>query len=283
MKLEVGKHAGFCFGVKRAIQVAFDSGEKYSGVVRTLGPIIHNPQVVQELEAAGIAVAQNLEEIPTDTGMVIIRSHGVGPQIYESANARNLALVDATCPFVKKIHSIVAQMDDEGYDIVVLGEADHPEVIGICAYVTNGRVFVIDEPEKIRDIRLGRKVALLAQTTQETRQFSALLAILGEKNNCEIRSFNTICDATGVRQQEAIRLAQQSDIVIIVGGKKSANTTRLAAICQEIQPSTYHVETVHELDAAWFTGKTRAGITAGASTPESEINKVVAWVQAIGQ
>ena len=278
MKIILAKKAGFCFGVKRATQLAFEAAEKDTDTF-TLGPIIHSPQVVQKLEDMGVKVVKNLDK--SDSGTVIIRSHGVLASEMEEAIQKNLEIVDATCPFVKKAQEHVKSLSESGYNVVVVGDADHPEVQGIVSY-GGDKVHVVASGEEAAQLpRMGR-IGIVAQTTQS---FENLRQVVDEclQRGSEIRVFNTICDATSVRQDEAKDLAGQVDCMLVVGGFNSANTRRLAEICTELQPRTHHIETATEIDPQWFEGVERVGVTAGASTPKWIIDEVIERIEAFNK
>ena len=274
MKVILAKQAGFCFGVKRATKLAFEAVGKDQKTF-TLGPIIHSPQVVGKLESLGIRALDSLEGM--DSGTIIIRSHGVELREITRAQQKNLTIVDATCPFVKKAQSHVKELCDEGYGVVVVGDADHPEVQGIVSY-GGEKVYVVASGEDVKKLPKMKKIGVVAQTTQS---FENLKSVVGEclLRGGEIRVYNTICDATAVRQEEAKELAGQVDCMLVVGGSNSANTHRLLEVCAEIQPRTYHIETAAEISPAWFEGAETVGVTAGASTPKWIIDEVMNKVE----
>ncbi|MFA7062107.1 MAG: 4-hydroxy-3-methylbut-2-enyl diphosphate reductase [Pedobacter sp.] len=278
MKVIIAKRAGFCFGVKRATQMAFEAAGK-DNKTYTLGPIIHSPQVVQKLEQMGVKVVKNLDK--TNSGTIIIRSHGVLASEMDEAVQKQLEIVDATCPFVKKAQEHVKSLSEAGYGVVVVGDADHPEVQGIVSY-GGDKVFVVGSGEEVRRLPKMNKIGVVAQTTQS---FENLKNVVSEclLRGGEIRVFNTICDATAVRQEEAKELACQVDCMLVVGGFNSANTRRLAEVCVEIQPRTYHIETAAEIDPDWFKDDERVGVTAGASTPKWIIDAVVNRIEALNK
>jgi 4-hydroxy-3-methylbut-2-enyl diphosphate reductase len=277
MKVIVAKHCGFCFGVKRATQIAFEAAEKASGNTYSLGPIIHSPQVVERLEKMGVKVLQDTSELKE--GTVIIRSHGVTESEMEKISQQGLELVDATCPFVKKAQGFVKLLSDSGYDVVVVGDPDHPEVEGLLSYA-KGRVFVVSSVSAAAALPQLHKIGIVAQTTQSFENFRSIVSECLNKGS-EIRVFDTICDATTVRQDEAKELAASVDVMIVIGGVNSANTRRLAEICHSIQPGTHHVESVDQLDPAWFSIGDIVGVTAGASTPKWLIDEVVSRIKGI--
>jgi len=276
MEIVVGKHAGFCFGVKRATRMAFETAERGSSAC-SLGPIIHSPQVVDELRRKGVEVVDSLDQ--TDAGTVIVRSHGITAQEMDTARRLGLQIVDATCPFVKKAQDHVAFLSSEGYAVVVVGEAEHPEVRGIVSFA-EGEVYVVSTAAEAELLPRLKRTGVVSQTTQAYEPFLAIVSVLARRSY-EIRVFNTICDATKVRQDEARELARTSDCMIVVGGHESGNTRRLAQICAEICPNTHHVESAAGIDPGWFEGVRRVGVTAGASTPGWVIDEVVETLKMI--
>lgn len=276
MKIIIAKRAGFCFGVKRATQMAFEAAEKNLKTY-TLGPIIHSPQVVNRLEEMGVKALKDLESI--NDGTIIIRSHGVEAREMEEAQNKKLDVIDATCPFVKKAQEHVKSLSEAGYSVVVVGDADHPEVQGIVSY-GGEKVYVVGSGEEVKALPKMSKIGIVAQTTQS---FENLKNVVTEclLRGGEIRVFNTICDATAVRQEEAKELAKQVDCMLVVGGFNSANTKRLAEVCAEIQPKTHHIETASEINPAWFDSIKTVGVTAGASTPKWIIDEVVSSLEKI--
>jgi 4-hydroxy-3-methylbut-2-enyl diphosphate reductase len=277
MMVKLAKHAGFCFGVKRATQMAFEAAGKGKKTF-TLGPIIHSPQVVHKLEEMGVGVVKDLQGVTK--GTVIIRSHGVSSSEMEEAYRKKLDVVDATCPFVKKAQDYVKYLSDEGYDVIVVGDADHPEVQGIVSYGSKEKIYVVASGEEVRQLPKMGKIGVLAQTTQSFENLKSVVTACLKRGG-EVRVFNTICDATAVRQQEATEIAHNVDCMIVIGGYNSANTRRLAEICMEIQPKTYHIETASEIDCSWFQGVGVVGVTAGASTPKWIIDEVMARIQKV--
>lgn len=281
MEIILAEPAGFCYGVKRAValaQMAVDPACAAPGrrEVYTFGPIIHNPQVVEHLRLQGIRAAKGLDEIPPGS-TAIIRSHGVPPEVYRPANDRGIKIVDGTCPHVRRAQKWAEKLDAQGYQVVVVGERDHPEVIGIVAW-SGGRAQVVESLEEINSLTLSDKVGVLAQTTQRPDDFEAVVE--GIKARVEdVRVIRTICEATGDRQEAARKLAREADVMLVVGGKSSGNTRRLARICDETGADTHLVETAVEIKSEWFIGKKRVGITAGASTPDWIIKEVLDKVQ----
>jgi 4-hydroxy-3-methylbut-2-enyl diphosphate reductase len=279
VKIIIAQRAGFCFGVKRATSIAAQAADQYSQIC-SLGPIIHSPQLVKKLEEKGVEVVSRVEDIPE--GAVIIRSHGVTAQEMEEIHSRELKIVDATCPFVKKAQEYAALLSREGYSVVLVGEKEHPEVQGIFSYAQDGNVFVVADPREAEGLPNKRRMGIVAQTTQSLDNLRQIVEVCLQKTR-ELRVFNTICDATAVRQSEARTISRQVDLMLVLGGFNSANTTRLAQICREIQPRTYHVETAEQIDPKWFQGVGTVGITAGASTPAWIIEAVMEMVAELGK
>ena len=276
MKIFLAEHRGFCYGVKRAVEMAISSLD-VNCPVHTLGPIIHNPQMISHLEELGISTVDKLEEITA--GKVIIRSHGVGPDIYDQAEIKQLQVVDATCPHVKKAQQAAHDLLLAGYKVVIVGEPHHPEVQSILAW-TNQAASVVETPTEAETLPYYSRLGVVAQTTFAVDRFQAIVTILQTKCQ-ELKIERTICTATDLRQQAAINLAKKVDIMIVVGGKHSANTARLASVCQDICTAAYHIESANELQPEWFTGVQTAGITAGASTPDWVIKEVYEKMEAL--
>jgi len=272
VKIILGESAGFCFGVKRATHMAFAATEQHHERICSLGPIIHSPQLVKRLEEQGVEVVRQVDEIPG--GVVIIRSHGVTAEEMEQIYARRLEVVDATCPFVKKAQEYAGLLSQEGYTLVLVGEREHPEVRGIVSYARDGEVYVVSGRQEAEGLPSRKRIGVVAQTTQSYANLREVIDVCLGKSQ-ELRVYNTICDATSVRQDEARAIAGQVDLMLVIGGFNSANTTRLAQICRDLQPRTYHIETAEEIEPDWFEGVTSVGITAGASTPQWIIDEVV--------
>lgn len=268
MEVILAEHLGFCYGVKRAIEIARENASP-NGTSSTLGPIIHNPQMVERLKNEGVGTVGSLDEMKD--GLVIIRSHGVGPKVYEDAESRGLELVDATCPHVKKAQLSAKLLSEEGYTVVIIGEKNHPEVKSIFEWTARGAYIIETEEEAEKLPRIG-KLGIVSQTTFSAERFQRIVSRLLEKSR-EIKILRTICTATDLRQTAALELAEKVDMMLVIGGKNSANTSRLAQICAT-KCKTYHIETVAELQDDWMKGVNKIGITAGASTPDWIIKEV---------
>jgi 4-hydroxy-3-methylbut-2-enyl diphosphate reductase len=269
----LAKSAGFCFGVKRAVDTVYEQTGKKN--VYTFGPIIHNEEVVKDLEKKGVFVINTMEELDDITeGTVIIRSHGVSSAVYEALQKKGVEIVDATCPFVLKIHNIVKQESANGKQIVIIGNEKHPEVEGIMGW-SKTQVHVVDTAEKAQNLQLApqREVCIVSQTTFNYNKFKELVEIISEKGyNIIIR--NTICNATEERQTEAREIAKRVDAMIVVGGSSSSNTRKLYEICKNECKDTYYIQTLNDLDMTSLGKADCIGITAGASTPNNIIQEV---------
>lgn len=276
MEVIVAQNAGFCFGVKRAVKMAFDAAESHgAGKVHSLGPLIHNPQVVERLSEKGVQRVEKLDQI--EEGVVILRSHGVSsPRVIEEAEAKGLAVVDATCPFVTNAQKYARQLIEEGYQVVMVGDRNHPESQSVLGHA-GGEILVTEDFEEIKRVlnKFSRKrLGIISQTTQTYGKFSEI--VVKCLQICEeVKVFNTICYATEDRQTEAQSMAEGAQAMVVVGGKNSANTTHLADICREKGIVVHHIETEQEIRDEWFSGIERVGVTAGASTPDWIIKEVV--------
>lgn len=269
MEVLLAEFLGFCYGVKRAIKIARENASTEDNPSATLGPIIHNPQMVARLKEDGVGTINSLDEM--ESGTVIIRSHGVGPEIYETAKAKNLKLVDATCPHVRRAQLAAKALVDEGYTVVIVGEKNHPEVKSIFEW-TNGKATIVETIEEAKDVQPSAKLGIVSQTTFSGDNFKKIVLALLDKSQ-ELKIERTICTATSERQKAAAELAEKVDLMLVIGGKNSANTTRLYQLCKE-KCTTYHIETAEELQSQWFDKIKKIGITAGASTPDWIIKEV---------
>ena len=275
MELTIGKHAGFCFGVRRAVQTAFDAAKTEVPCV-TLGPLIHNPQEVERLTRAGIRAVASLDEVaPGET--VIIRSHGVTPEVYAQCETRGIRYIDATCPHVSHIHQLVKAYSEHGDAVLIVGEAEHPEVVGIAGWAA-GPVLILPDAQAARQAQLPRRAMVVAQTTIRRERFEEVLAVLRERvSDLTVRM--TICAATSQRQQEAGELSRQADVMVVVGGRNSSNTQKLYETCRARCPRTLLVETPEDLPEDGFSPTDRVAITAGASTPQWLLEQVRARIE----
>ena len=275
MEVIVAKTAGFCFGVERAVNQVYDQIKHGSGPICTLGPIIHNEGVVRDLEKKGVKVLNSANEISALTeGTVIIRSHGVGKRIYDMLKAQGVQIVDATCPFVKKIHRIVQEQNLQGRRVIIIGDETHPEVEGIKGW-GDARTMVVKNEEQMEKLPsfTGEKLCIVSQTTFNYNKFKDLVEKF-EKKGYDILVLNTICNATQERQVEAERIASQVDAMIVIGGKNSSNTRKLYEICQKECKDTYYIQTLDDLNPESVNSVRSVGITAGASTPKKIIEEV---------
>lgn len=271
LQVHTAEKAGFCFGVRRAIDIAMKTAGERSRPIYSLGPLIHNPQVVAELARKGITV---IDRVHADLrpGTLIIRSHGVAPGLLQTAEDLGFKVVDATCPFVKRAQRLAHELTTDGYQVIVIGDREHPEVRGIVGW-TGGAALVVENPEEAAALPVFDKVGVVAQTTQPHSDFEAVVAVLRERMG-EVAVSNTICNAVAERQKAVLDLARVVEVMVVVGGAESANTRKLTGLCRETGTPTYQIETKDQLDPKWFRGVRVAGLTAGASTPDWIIEEV---------
>lgn len=271
MEVILAKTAGFCFGVKRAVDTVYKEAGKKN--VYTYGPIIHNSEVVNDLKKKGVEVINSREELEAlEEGTVIIRSHGVAREIYDLIHEKGLELVDATCPFVRKIHKIVEKAGNDGDQVIIVGSEQHPEVQGIKGWCT-GEVHIISDAEQFEGIDLNKPTTLVSQTTFNYKKFQDLVEII-KKKEYNICISNTICNATEERQNEARRIARRADAMIVIGDSSSSNTRKLYEICKTECQETFYIQTLSGLELDKLKSSDCIGITAGASTPNNIIEEV---------
>lgn len=272
MEVIVADNAGFCFGVKRAIKMANDTMDVAGQRVKSLGSLIHNPQVVNSFRERGLEVVADLDSVePEET--VIIRSHGVGPEIKDQAISLGLKVVDTTCPFVTKAQQYAARLIGDGYKVVMIGDKNHPEVIGVVAH-TQGQAIVLDSVEEAEKLKFIPRMGVVFQTTHAIGHVQKVVGALLKRGK-EVRVFNTLCGATTSMQKTAIELSSEVEAMVIVGGRQSANTAQLAEVCRKVNPRVLQIESADEIQDDWFHGLTRVGLSAGASTPDEVIAEVV--------
>ena len=273
MLIKKAKSYGFCFGVKRAVEIAENSKNAV-----TLGPLIHNPLEIERLaKNYNVKSVNSIDEINKDIKRVIVRTHGIPKNRLEELKKRNIEVIDATCPFVKKPQEIVEEMSKLGYDIVIFGDKNHPEIKGVMSYSVHNRVHVVLDVDELKNIKLKDKIATVAQTTRKADEYLKIVDYL-VKNYKEIRVFNTICNATFENQDAVKELSKEADIMIIVGGKNSSNTKQLFNIAKE-NTEAYLVESEDEIQKEWFKNKKLCGISAGASTPEWLVEKIISKIK----
>lgn len=276
MKIELAEKYGFCFGVKRAIKMAQNS---YGA--STIGELIHNSKEIDRLkEEYNVKTLKDIDEL-SDEKKVIIRTHGITKEkLKYLEEKKDLEIINATCPFVTKPQQIVENMSKENYEIIIFGDIEHPEVQGVMSYSLSP-VYVVSKVEDLENIKIAKKIAVVSQTTKKIEEFEKIVSYLLERAK-EIRVFNTICNATFENQEAARKLSKKADIMLIIGGKNSSNTKQLYLIAKQNCPSSYLIESEAELDKTWFEGKELCGISAGASTPDWIIEKVVASLKSYG-
>ena len=280
MSVKIAKNSGFCFGVKRAIKIALEAAQDNHEIV-TLGPIIHNPQMVEKLASEGIERVNKVSEIrgrPT-----IIRSHGVKKEVLEELITNKIEIINATCPYVSKTQEYAKELSEQGYLVVIMGDKNHPEVRALSSYI-EGECLIVASAEDIPEEKY-QKVGIISQTTRKITDLQKLVNTFIPKCH-EMRVMNTICNATSIRQESTLELAKESDLMIVVGGRNSSNTKMLAKISEDFV-ETFHIETACEIDKEWFKDKKNIGLTAGASTPDWVIvevyNKIIECMGNINQ
>ncbi len=275
MRVVRAKHAGVCYGVERALDMAvaamMDEDDTY-----TLGPLIHNPTVVKQLEEQGVKAAKCVDDI--ENGIVVIRSHGVEPHVLQQLKDKGLTVIDATCPHVAKAQRSAGELRDAGGTVVVIGRAEHPEVKGLCGHAGE-RAVVVADVDELPD-ELIEPVGIVVQTTESKEKLNAVVEAIRARG-IEPVVKNTICFATRQRQNSAADLADEVDAIVVIGGKNSSNTTHLYDICKAHCERSYFIERVDEIDPAWFEGCETVGVTAGASTPDDQICSVVDYLETL--
>ncbi|MGB2813626.1 MAG: 4-hydroxy-3-methylbut-2-enyl diphosphate reductase [Dehalococcoidales bacterium] len=279
MTIKKADKIGFCFGVKRAIDI-LEKVARERGGVETLGAVVHNRQVLQKLSEIGVQVARNVEDIRGD--VVVTSSHGISPQLEEEIRARHIEIISTTCPFVLRAQVAARRLAEAGFLVVIFGDAEHPEVMGILGWTKGKGIAALDDKFVASLGQIPRRIGILSQTTQVPTQFTAFIRKLIDTafiRDSEMRLIDTICHDIRERQAAAIELAGQMDMMLVVGGHHSANTNRLAELCSQIT-KTHLIETAAEIQPSWLEGKRRIGVTAGASTDEQTVNEVLKSLKA---
>jgi len=280
MRVILADKRGFCFGVTKAVSEAEKALETFGREnVYSLGPIIHNKQVCRKLEEAGLRVVESLDEVPPG-GVVLIRSHGVDPTVMDAIDARGSRSVDATCRLVKRAQQVVKQLHEEGYQVVMIGDKDHPEVRGVVGYAP-GVIIVDSEQDVDRLLPRHGRLGIVAQTTRAPENVGRLIGYIAGKPFREIKIIGTSCNETILRQQAAIDLCKKVDVMFVLGGLDSANTRELAGLCRNGGVTTYHLENWEQFEGGMVRGKEVAGVTSGASTPEWVVQEFVEKLQVL--
>lgn len=269
MQIIVAKRGGFCFGVKRAIDIAFNLAKDTDKGIYTFGPLIHNPQVIDKLKRHGIIPVEDLHSVNIKT--LIIRTHGIAPKVYEKISKMKYQVVDATCPFVKKAQQHAQTLNEEGYKVLILGDRHHPEVQALLGFAGDN-VLIVNSNQPIPSVK--GKIGIIVQTTQSSGTLKKVVCQIIDSVK-EIKVYNTICDFTALRLEETKKIAETVDLMIVVGGKNSANTSQLTSLSKRICGKVYHIETADEFQSEWFSSVEKVGVTGGASTPQWIIDEVV--------
>ena len=272
MKIILSKKMGFCFGVKKSVNLAENALKEKKDNLYMLGSIINNPQVIEYFKKKGVRIVDDLDEVPEES-TIITRAHGISPTILKKAYRKKLSVVDTTCPYVKKAQKIAQYLHEENYFIVVYGDKKHPEVLSLLDTIQNNAL-VINSISDTEKITTKKKIAFISQTTKNIFDFYKLASALLNKTE-ELRIFNTICKSTTERQNSVLELSDEVNVMLVIGGKESANTTRLAEISKKQGVKTYHIETKNQLKYKWFHPEDKIGITSGASTPDWITNEVI--------
>lgn len=270
MKVILDKKAGFCFGVKRAIDLTINELAKGEQVY-TLGPLIHNPQEIERLKSLGVKVINEING--NIKGTIVIRTHGIAPKDYEMLNEKADNIIDGTCPLVKRSHEVCGKLKREGYRILIIGDKNHPEVIALKGYAGSNSI-IIKNKEELKNISMGGKIGAIAQTTLSKDVVQDILSYLTTKV-VELKYYNTLCGITLNQKKSALQLAMQVDKFLVVGGANSSNTTKLAETCKKVQKNTYLIESYKDIKRKWFEPNDIVGITGGASTPKWVLEEVI--------
>lgn len=279
MSIKLAKKIGFCFGVKRAVTMA-EEALKTKGRIYSLGSIIHNKEVVRALSEKGLKVIRDIDKVRC--GTIIISSHGLSPKVAEKIRLRGLEIIDTTCPFVRKAQNIARSLGEAGYTVVVVGDVNHPEIKALIDFVPKN-IFVVKNRGDIKKLGLKKtdRVSVISQTTQSIENFTDVIKALAVRNFKELKVYNTICKDAETRQRYAKALAREADIMLIIGGRDSANTNRLFEVCRKISKGSHLIETGKELKSAWLKSARVVGITSGASTPDWIIEKVLERIKSL--
>ena len=276
MEIIIAKNSGLCYGVRRALKIARETRLKKTGKVCTLGDLIHNPQVIADLKKQRIQSVTNLNDL--NEGWVIIRSHGVSPDTYKLLERKEVQIVDATCPIVKKIQKLVEMLATQREEIIIVGNREHPEIKGLVGF-SQGKGIIIENETQVKRMPRKKKRAVLAQSTQDLYLFEKIVAALIEKTE-ELKVYNTICHSTQTRQKSTSELASRVDTLFIVGGKNSSNTNKLFQISKRILPNTYFIESADQINSEMLKGSKKIGLSGGASTPPGAIQEAVDKIKA---
>jgi len=279
MKVVVARHMGFCGGVRRAVEIALRAAQGRNGPTLTWGPLIHNPQEVARLEKAGVRVAERTDDLVGEA--FVVSAYGVEEAVLQTVRERGMEIVDATCPVVTRAHALAEQLAQEGYFVVAVGDHGHPEMVTLKEKLGD-RVAVVHTPEEAASLRLRGKIGIVSQTTQSVENFRRIVGDIVLRVR-EVKVINTLCPAITVRQEEAERLVGEVDVLLVVGGRQSANTTRLAEIGRRKGLPTYHVERADEIEPSWFRPDSTVGVMSGASTPDWIIERVLLRLDEIRQ
>jgi (E)-4-hydroxy-3-methyl-but-2-enyl pyrophosphate reductase len=272
LKIILSKKMGFCFGVKKSVKLAQNALKVRKNNLYMLGSIINNPQIIEYFIKKGVKITDNLDEVPEES-TVISRAHGISPTMLKKAYQKKLSIVDTTCPYVRKVQKIARYLYEKDYFLIIYGDEKHPEVLSLLDMIQNNALVINSIPDAEK-ITLKKKIGFISQTTKNIYDFFKLSSTLLNRAE-ELRIFNTICKSTTERQKSVLELAEEADVILVIGGKESANTIRLAEIGKNQGVKTYHIETKNQLQYKWFHPEDKVGITSGASTPDWITNEVI--------
>lgn len=281
MEIRLARYSGFCFGVRRAVNMIENTLRENERGIYSIGPLIHNPQEVERLSRKGLEVVSSIGDI--DSGVAVIPTHGIDSSLIEKMRLKKIKSIDATCPYVLKVQNIARSLKEEGYTVIIVGEKEHPEIKALIG-ITGPEAVVVNNPSQIDKFkpRLKGRIGIISQTTQSKDRFSKIVVKLMKTNYSEIKIFNTICDDALKRQQMVFELAKSVDLMLILGGRESANTRRLVEVSRKTKAKTYLIETPEELNPRWLKGKdTKVGIASGASTPDWIIKNILKRIEYI--
>lgn len=278
MEIRVAQYSGFCFGVRRAVSIIENALKENKKDIYSIGPLIHNPQEVKRLSCRGLRVVNTIKDL--DSGVAVIPTHGINPSLIERMRLKRIRLIDATCPYVLKVQNIAKSLKKEGYCVVIVGDKEHPEIKALVGLIGPEAV-VVNSPREIDNFKLKGRIGVISQTTQSQGRFLKIVVKLMKGDFPEVKIFNTICDDALKRQQMVFELAKSVDLMLILGGRESANTRRLAEVSRKTEAKTHHIETPDELNPRWLKGNVKVGIATGASTPHWIIKEIMKKIEYI--
>jgi 4-hydroxy-3-methylbut-2-enyl diphosphate reductase len=280
MEVRLAQYSGFCFGVRRAVSIIENALKENKDGLYSIGPLIHNPQEVERLSCKGLKVVNTIPDI--DSGVAVIPTHGIDPSLIERMRLKKIRLIDATCPYVLKVQNIAKSLKQEGYSVVIVGDKEHPEIKALVG-LAGPEAVVVNNPREIDNLKLKGRIGIISQTTQSKGRFLKSVVKLMKADYSEVKIFNTICDDALKRQQMVFELAKSVELMLILGGRESANTRRLAEVSRKAKAKTHHIETPEEINPRWLKQDTKVGIASGASTPDWIIRQILKKIEEISK